>query len=582
MEVAPPQAHQQRGCSLCIENYSVFLFVYRTSGVIVGQLEFLISLIRKSGTKSALLLRASIIAGALQGLLLYVMSSSIEELSQSGSVSLRNFLLFVASLAGLYLSLRTSMRISSAVARGLVTGLETRIVEKVSKTSYAHFISIEQGRIYDAITGGKDIINESAIMLPVFICSCTMLMCCLFFSAFISLAGLFAVLVVMGAGAMIFFHSDRRFIAALHEYRASVAPFQASLKDVILGFTELKMNEERRAAFFAQVIEPLAATVLDKRVVADGFRVQNTVMYGLLVYFPVGALLYVLPQTGLATLEQCVKIVAITLFGTIPLIGLLSFMPMAARASFIVEGLESFERSLDELRDSEIGMMEPAPPFTSLQIRNARYSYSAQNGVSPFIVTVDDFILNKGELVFLSGGNGSGKSTLMRLIAGLTPFHEGEVTLSGTPLAVLGGGVYRQCFSTLFPDFHLFGGTYGLKASPERVNMLLKRLALAGKVQVDEATGQFSTLTLSSGQRKRLALACTLLEDRPVLLLDEVAADFDHHFREFFYRELLPELKAEGRTMLVVSHDDRYFDVADRVLVMRYGVFDQGNAGGMR
>jgi len=100
------------------------------------------------------------------------------------------------------------------------------------------------------------------------------------------------------------------------------------------------------------------------------------------------------------------------------------------------------------------------------------------------------------------------------------------------------------------------------------------------KVEVDEQ-GRFSTIELSSGQRKRLALICAMLENRPVLLLDEVAADFDHHFREFFYRELLPNLKAEGRTLLVVSHDDRYFDCADRVLTLEYGSFiPTANANG--
>lgn len=542
----------------------------------MGQLQFLFNLIRRSGADSKRLLRASIIAGSLQGLLLYVISSSIEELATSGSVSIRSFLLFTASLVGLYKSLSMSMDVSSSVARELITGFEVRIAEKISRTSYAHFQGLEQGAIYDAITGGKDIINESAIMLPVFISSLTMLACSLIFSAFISVAGLLAVLLVMGGGALVFFYSDKRFIAALMTYRESVAAFQASLKDVIQGFNELKMHEQRRKAFFSQVIEPLSREVIKKRVTTDRHRVQNTVMYGLMVYFPVGALLFILPQTGLMNLEQSVKIVAITLFSTIPLIGLLSFMPMAARSAFIVQGLESFEASLDLMRD-DFGVAPETPgEFTGISIENASYSYPDSNGgTRPFTVNVDSFRLDPGELVILRGGNGSGKSTFMRVLSGLERFTSGDILLNGRLASDLGGVFYRSFFSILLPDFHLFGGLYGVNASPERVQSLLDRMALSGKVSYDGETGKFSNVLLSSGQRKRLALVCVILENRPVLLFDEVAADFDHHFREVFYRELLPELKAEGRTILVISHDDRYFSVADRVLTLRYGRFVQ-------
>ncbi|MEA4836652.1 MAG: hypothetical protein VB101_00005, partial [Rhodospirillaceae bacterium] len=132
----------------------------------MSQLHFLLDLIRRAGDKSRRLFWASIAAGVLQGLLLYAISASIEDLAQGGSVSLRNFLLFVLCLVGLYKCLGTSMAISSQVARELITGFEVRISEKISQTSYAHFRGLDRGAIYEAITGGKDIVNESSIMLP--------------------------------------------------------------------------------------------------------------------------------------------------------------------------------------------------------------------------------------------------------------------------------------------------------------------------------------------------------------------------------------------------------------------------------
>ena len=76
-------------------------------------------------------------------------------------------------------------------------------------------------------------------------------------------------------------------------------------------------------------------------------------------------------------------------------------------------------------------------------------------------------------------------------------------------------------------------------------------------------TGEFNTVDLSTGQRKRLALIVSLLEKRPILLLDEWAADQDPEFRRKFYFDLLPALHRAGVTVVVVTHDDRYLDEMD-------------------
>jgi len=82
---------------------------------------------------------------------------------------------------------------------------------------------------------------------------------------------------------------------------------------------------------------------------------------------------------------------------------------------------------------------------------------------------------------------------------------------------------------------------------------------------------QWSTLELSTGQRKRLALVVSLLDRKPLLVFDELAADQDPEFRQFLYEQLLPRLKAEGSTVIAATHDDRYFHIADKVIKMEYG-----------
>jgi putative ATP-binding cassette transporter len=103
----------------------------------------------------------------------------------------------------------------------------------------------------------------------------------------------------------------------------------------------------------------------------------------------------------------------------------------------------------------------------------------------------------------------------------------------------------------------------------DKAREYLVKLQLNHKLDVKE--GVLSTTQLSQGQRKRLALLTAFLEDRSIYLFDEWAADQDPTFKQTFYDSLLPELKARGKTVIVISHDDRYYDVADRLIKLEDG-----------
>ena len=158
------------------------------------------------------------------------------------------------------------------------------------------------------------------------------------------------------------------------------------------------------------------------------------------------------------------------------------------------------------------------------------------------------------------GGNGSGKTTLLKLFTALYRPIEGCIRVDGAEIVAANVQSYRNLFSAIFSDFHLFDKLHGLRdAAPERVDQLLRLMEISSKTAFGD--GRFTTILLSTGQRKRLALVVSYLEDKPVYIFDEVAADQDPHFRRYFYDTLLPELKRAGKTVVVVSHDDRYFHV---------------------
>ena len=195
-------------------------------------------------------------------------------------------------------------------------------------------------------------------------------------------------------------------------------------------------------------------------------------------------------------------------------------------------------------------------------MRNIEFGYIDKFSDVSFKIGPIDFDLQSGELVFITGGNGSGKSTFLRVLSGLYPPDSGEISLDGLHIDNNTRDIYRGLMSAIFFDYHLFQRLYGVpEPEPGEVDRLLAQFRLGDKTGVTE--GEFRTLDLSGGQRRRLALIVSLLEKRPILLLDEWTAEQDPEFRRKFYEELLPDLMKAGTTIVVITHDDRYLDEID-------------------
>jgi putative pyoverdin transport system ATP-binding/permease protein len=199
------------------------------------------------------------------------------------------------------------------------------------------------------------------------------------------------------------------------------------------------------------------------------------------------------------------------------------------------------------------------------------FTYRDGDDDEGFLLGPVDLALRPGELVILAGGNGSGKTTLVKLISGLYTPESGILRLDGRVLHDEDRESYRQLFSVVFADGYVFPDLLGLGADgiETRARDGLERLGLAAQVSVRGSS--FSTLDLSQGQRRRLALLGAWLEDRPICIFDEWAANQDPTFKQFFYHKLLPELRAAGKAILVISHDESHFDIADRVVRLEDG-----------
>ena len=300
----------------------------------------------------------------------------------------------------------------------------------------------------------------------------------------------------------------------------------------------------------------------------------------MLYFIFIGLLLFLLPNFNQMTVGTLTGFTLVVLYIRNPITSLVNSVPPLRNAMVSFDKIIGTDIPMDQGIGTFLKEHEPAKetvfqpePFSVLSLRGVTHKFYREREESHFTMGPIDLDIRAGELIFFIGGNGSGKTTLAKLITGLYRPTNGEILVDGKVIddAVL--GAYRQRFTAVFTDFYVFGQLMGLDDEradlDERANVLLEKLHLSHKVTIEN--GRLSTTELSTGQRKRLALLTAFLEDRPIYLFDEWAADQDPEFRDVFYTHLLPELKARGKTVLAISHDDRYFGIADRIVKLADG-----------
>jgi putative ATP-binding cassette transporter len=341
---------------------------------------------------------------------------------------------------------------------------------------------------------------------------------------------------------------------------------------VVRGTKELKLHRGRREAFLATQLEAAATDFARTRGIGDTIYAAASSWGQVLFFVLIGVLLFA--TTGWVEVSRAtlMSYVVTILYMLTPLDVVVNLLPHLGRARIAADRVERLGFSLEgqacEAR-GETGVDGRA--WRRLELCHVTHAYRRDSEEGEFSLGPIDLVFEPGELVFIVGGNGSGKTTLAKLIAGLYTPTTGEIRLDGMPIDDTVRDGYRQLFSVVFTDFYLFDKLLGLEQQEidSRAFDYLRMLQLDHKVQVEDGT--LSTLDLSQGQRKRLALLTAFLEDRPVYLFDEWAADQDPQYKEVFYLKLLPELKARGKTVLVISHDDRYYHLGDRIVKLENG-----------
>ncbi|MEG4812420.1 cyclic peptide export ABC transporter [Microcoleus sp. F8-D3] len=352
-------------------------------------------------------------------------------------------------------------------------------------------------------------------------------------------------------------------------------------RSITEGIKELKLHSLRRQEFFTEELQGSADASRDYNVTALNTGAVAMGVGQLLFFMLMGLLLFILPKFVPVSTPVLSAYILTSTYLMSPFNNILQRLPALFRANTSVEKIERMGLALaSQAEISSTVKLPDTAQWETLELNRVVHSYPGEKEDSNFILGELNLKFHPGQLVFIIGGNGSGKSTLAKLITGLYIPESGKILLDGQPITEENREWYRQHFSAIYSDFYLFERLLGMTNHDldKQAAEYLREFHLENKVQVKD--GVLSTTALSQGQRKRLALLTAYLEDRPIYLFDEWASDQDPFFRDIFYKQLLPELKRRGKTVFAISHDDRYFDLADRAIKLDYGKVEYDRANG--
>ena len=540
-------------------------------------MELIRFVVRYSRRTAVLAILAGIIGGACNTALLAVITSSLRDPVNAA----RSYLVWV--FIGLCIVLPL-MRFFSEylllrLGQDALFEVRLQLSRQILASPLRRLEELGPGRLLATLTDDVPVITNALLNIPIISINLAIVVCSLVYLGWLSPLVFLGVLIFMILGVAAYQLPVAKAAVYLRRARDHMDVLLNHFRALTDGTKELKLHRQRRDAFIGDVRD-------------TAFNYRKETVFGYSIYLgaaswgqtmgfvAVGLLIFVLPSVYGTSMEVLTGYILVLLFMMTPLQVVMNMMAGLSRASIAIKKLDQLGLTLRGYQAEPDAIKDQERFHGKLELIGVTHGYRREGEENNFTLGPINLTFNRGELVFLVGGNGSGKTTLAKLLVGLYAPESGEIRVNGTPVTDANRDSYRQLFSVVFSDFYLFEKLHGLDDQQlnQRAQDYLKLLQLAHKVGVKDSI--LTTTQLSQGQRKRLALLTAYLEDRAFYVFDEWAADQDPLFKEVFYLQILPELRAKGKTVLVISHDDRYYHVADRLIKLDYGkiAFDEDYA----
>ena len=467
-------------------------------------------------------------------------------------------------IVALFLFIKTQSYVTittTAEIEAIIHKIRVRLMDQIRHSELLALEDVGRARIVAAITSDTAVLTQASNMLAFTVQGAVLIVFVAIYVAFLSIAAILTTIVVVSIAAVIFHQKNRRLVSEKQRAAAWERRLFDRLTDFLDGFKEVRLNSARSADLFADAVD-VSRTAANIKINTQAETFRMIVTSQISMYVLLGAVVFVAPQfsdtLGGAALT---KTTTALMFIVGACFGLVQSIPILLNANASADRLVQLENAL-RAAAAQPREVPTVKRFDTIELRNINFRYVDKFSESAFKIGPIDFTLHPGELVFITGGNGSGKSTFLRVLSGIYAPESGEIILDGRHIDNSNRDDYRALMSAIFFDYHLFRRLYGVPdPDPGEVTRLLELFRLSAKTGLVD--GEFRTLELSGGQRRRLALIVSLLEKRPILLLDEWTAEQDPEFRRKFYDELLPDLMKAGATVVVITHDDRYLDELD-------------------
>jgi putative ATP-binding cassette transporter len=494
--------------------------------------------------------------------------------SDTTMANLRLLLLFLICLLAFFIGKRFALVQASVLVEHVVRDRLMRIFDRVRSSELLTIENLGRGELYTKITQNTSLISQSGFILVNAAQQGFVLFFVICYIAYLSVPAFLATLLAIATGTLIYMRHAQSMDSLLKQLAGKEAELLDTLAHIVDGFKEIRLNRNKSNAVFRK-FTGVSDTVCGLKINAQvSFCID--IMFGdIFFYSLLSVVVFVLPRLVPTYGAVVLMITAAILFIIGPLQMVVQAAPVFERAKSALTRITELEEKLDyEMRLGGDASPIDFSGFQTVRLTDVTFQYPEEDGSAGFRLGPLSLEIRRGEQIFLVGGNGSGKTTLLKLLTGLYSPTAGTISVDGVAVGEGQGQSYRELFGTIFNQFHLFDRLYGLEGvEPDKVTAAIEEMQLSSVTSYED--GRLTHLNLSTGQRKRLALAITLLENREILIFDEWAADQDPHFRKHFYEVLLDRLKAEGKTVIAATHDDRYWGLADRVVHLEYGKITQ-------
>lgn len=529
----------------------------------------------EAGIDSGKIAGAAVISGIANALVVIIINGAAKHYG-SGDLNLRFLMLFAITCVTYIGTRKFVLREVTTIVQNAIFLIRTRMTDKIRRSALLSYENIGRSQILTSLSENTSIVHQGARYFAEAGPAVIMLICSFGYVALIAVPAFWLSVVCIVGAIYTLWYINRSTTADLHRSLDKEEDFVDLVHHSLDGFKEFKINSQKCDDFIDNYLAKVCADAKELKTKAETSLVSLEMYILAFIYVLLGSIAFLLPQISLVSPEQIMSITTVLFFIVGNVKTVVEAVPHITRANVAIDALTRLECVLDQADDTrQTDLSSPIAnksDFRSVRLEQICFEYPAPANETArgFSIGPVDLTVNAGESLFIVGGNGSGKSTLLKLVSGLYHPDSGEMSIDGVALDQTNYTHYRSLFSVIFTDFHLFDRLYGLQdVNPEEVRELIERMRLVQKTKYVD--GKFTVMTLSTGQKKRLALIVAILEDKPLYVFDEVAADQDPEFRQYFFDDILPELKRRGKTIIAVTHDDRYFDRADRLATMENG-----------